>query len=153
MTKGKPPAADNIEYVPLEVTAGVLVHIGAGIYHSVAGALKELISNSYDADSPQVIISTNYPRFEQIRVVDRGLGMTSIRFKQAMRSIGSSLKGVLEPKRLTRKYDRPVIGRLGIGMLALSQICSKATIESQVEGSELKFVAELDFSQFKKKAE
>jgi hypothetical protein len=140
------------EYVPIEVTAGILIHIGAGIYHSVAGALKELVSNAYDADAPNVVITTNYPTFEQIKIVDTGDGMTPLRFRQAMRSVGSSLKGILEPSRTTKVYRRPVIGQLGIGFMALSQICDEATIESQAKGSDKKFIAKLNFREFKERA-
>jgi hypothetical protein len=142
----------TVEYVPIEVTAGILIHIGAGIYHSVAGALKELVSNAYDADAPNVVITTNYPTFEQIKIVDTGDGMTPIRFRQAMRSIGSSLKGIFEPSRTTNIFKRPVIGQLGIGFMALSQVCDEATIESQARGSKTKFVAKLNFREFKERA-
>jgi hypothetical protein len=138
--------------VPIEVTAGILVHIGAGIYHSVAGALKELVSNAYDADAPHVVITTNYPKFEQITIVDTGDGMTPSRFRQSMRSVGSSLKGIFEPSRTTKVFKRPIIGQLGIGFMALSQICDEATIESQAKGSDTKFIAELNFKEFKDKA-
>lgn len=139
------------EYVPIKVTAGILIHIGAGIYNSVAGAIKELVSNSFDADATQVLITTDYPRFQEIKVVDDGLGMTDDRFREAMRSIGTSLKGTVEPRRSSTKFKRPVIGHLGIGLMALSQVCAKAEIESQAEGSTSKFLAILDFSQFQKR--
>src|SRR6185503_3079683 len=41
----------------------------------------------------------------------------------------------------------------GIGLMALSQVCSEATIESQAEGSSTKFVGKLDFSEFKRRVE
>jgi Histidine kinase-, DNA gyrase B-, and HSP90-like ATPase len=145
MTKPKP------EYIPLRVTSGVLMHIGAGIYNSAAGAIKELVTNSYDADATEVTITTNYPLFDEIRVVDNGTGMAAERFKQAMRNIGSSLKGTLEPDRVSSKHNRSVVGHLGIGLMALSQICTLAIIESQAEDSDVKFVAELDFSDFKRR--
>lgn len=142
--KGKP-----YELIPMKVTAGVLLHIGAGIYHSVAGAIKELVSNSFDADATRVVISTDYPRFDQITVRDNGTGMTASYFTKAMRSIGSTLKGVLEPSRQTPVLERPMIGHLGIGLMALSQVCDQATIESQAAGADTKFVARLDFTQFR----
>ena len=74
------------------------------------------------------------------------------RFKLAMRNIGSSLKGTLEPDRKSKKYKRPIIGHLGIGLMALSQICDEAVIESQEAGSKEKFIAKLDFSDFKNRA-
>ncbi len=141
----------KVEYVAIKVTAGILLHIGAGIYNSVAGALKELVSNSFDADAENVLISTNYPYFDEIRVSDDGIGMSSTRLRQAMQTIGSSLKGVVDESRMSKKHNRPIIGHLGIGLMALSQVCCKAKIESQEEGSDLKFVAELDFSAFKQR--
>jgi len=139
----------HFEQIPIKVTSGVILHIGAGIYNSVAGAIKELVSNSFDADATRVVISTEYPKFEQIKVTDNGRGMTPAYFAKAMQSIGSSLKGVLEPSRITRVFKRPMIGHLGIGLMALTQVCDEATIESQAAGSESKFVARLDFSQFR----
>lgn len=143
----------QVEYIPLEVTSNILIHIGAGIYNSVAGAIKELVSNSYDADATKVVISTDYPDFEQIRVVDNGTGMSVARFKKAMYTIGSSLKGTLETRTNTEKYARPIIGQLGIGLMGLSQVCSVAIIESQLRGGDTRFVAELNFSQFKEHPE
>src|SRR5437764_6722230 len=83
-------------YVPIKVTTGILFHIGAGIYQSIAGALKELVSNSYDADATEVLISMDYPDFAQIKIVDNGSGMTKARFRQAMAAVGSSLKMILD---------------------------------------------------------
>ena len=39
-------------------------------------ALRELISNAYDADVSRVVITTDRPRFERISVQDDGLGMS-----------------------------------------------------------------------------
>lgn len=144
--------ANSIEYIPIQVTSNIFLRIGAGIYSSIAGALKELVSNSFDADATNVVVSTNYPNFDEIKVFDNGLGMSSDRFKLAMRNIGSSLKGTLEPDRKSKKYKRPIIGHLGIGLMALSQICDEAIIESQEAGSKEKFIAKLDFSDFKNRA-
>jgi hypothetical protein len=144
--------ANSIEYIPIQVTSNIFLRIGAGIYSSVAGALKELVSNSFDADATTVVISMNYPKFDEIKVFDNGLGMSPDRFKLAMRNIGSSLKGTLEPDRKSKKYKRPIIGHLGIGLMALSQICDEAIVESQEAGSTEKFIAKLDFSDFKNRA-
>jgi hypothetical protein len=139
------------QYIPIKVTAGIILHIGAGIYNSVAGALKELVSNSFDADAENVIIFTNYPQFDEIRASDDGSGMSALRLRQAMQTIGSSLKGTPDEPRISQKFKRPIIGHLGIGLMALSQVCAKARIESQEMGSVVKFIAELDFSEFKQR--
>jgi hypothetical protein len=75
--------------------------------------------------------------------------MTPSLFANAMQSIGSSLKGILQESRITQIFHRPVIGQLGIGLMALTQVCGEAEIESQSAGSDTKFVARLDFSDFR----
>lgn len=144
-------AGKKPQYIPLQVSAGILVHIGAGIYNSVAGAVKELVSNAYDADATRVTIMTNYPEFDRITVVDNGKGMTIDTFAKAMSSIGSSLKRELVPQGLTQDYHRPIIGHLGIGFMALSQVCDIAIVESQVSGSKIRFLAKLDFGSIRRK--
>ncbi len=144
-------STEGIEYIPIKVTSGVILKIGAGIYSSAAGALKELVSNSYDADATHVLISTDYPNFNEIKIVDDGSGMTVERFRIAMLNIGSSLKGSLQENQETEKFKRPIIGRLGIGLMALSQVCDEAIIESQLAGSNQKFIAKIDFSDFKRR--
>jgi hypothetical protein len=134
------------KYIPLQVSSGILLHIGAGIYNSVAGAIKELVSNAYDADASSVTIMTNYHDFDKIVVVDNGSGMTIETFSRAMGSIGSSLKRELHDEGLTPIHHRPIIGHLGIGLMALSQVCDVAIVESQVENAETRFLAKLDFS-------
>lgn len=141
-----------VEYIPLKVSAGVLLQIGAGIYNSVAAAFKELVSNAFDADASEITISTDVPRFERIKIVDDGTGMTADHFRQTIQMVGSSLKATISPSRVTPTYKRPIIGRFGIGLMALSQLCDKATIESTVKGSSTKFIAELYFTQFNKEA-
>lgn len=141
----------DIQYLPIKVNEKILLHIGRGIYPSVAGVIKELVHNAFDADAEQVVISTRYPYFDEIRVFDTGHGMSLERFKMALTSVGNSMKDTIDQRRLTKKYKRPIIGRLGIGLMALSQICDKAIIESQEPGTKTKFSAVIDFSRFRQK--
>ena len=140
----------EVEYLPIRVNEKILLEIGGGIYSSVAGAIKELVNNAFDADAEQVVISTGYPYFDEIQVLDTGHGMSLERFKMAMVSIGNSMKDTIDPSRVTNKHKRPIIGRLGIGLMALSQICDKAIIESQEPGAKTKFTALINFSQLRR---
>ena len=142
----------EIQYLPIKVNEKILLHIGRGIYPSVAGAIKELVYNAFDADAEQVVISMGYPYFDKIRVLDTGHGMSLERFKMALASVGNSMKDTIDQRRITKKYKRPIIGRLGIGLMALSQICDKAIIESQEPGAKTKFSAVIDFSRFRQKS-
>ena len=138
------------DYFPIRVSSNILLYIGSGIYHSIAGAIKELVNNSFDADASVVSIDTHYPSYETIQITDNGIGMSSNDFRHAMESIGSSIKGEFNNRNITPKYRRPIIGHLGIGLLALSQICERAIIESKQSQSKTKFHAILDFKDFQK---
>lgn len=140
---------EKAEEVPIEVSSRILRHIGRGIYRTPAAALKELISNSYDARATEVTINTGYPVFEDITVRDNGDGMTKEDFKQFITNIGLTDKvagdRIVMPK---GEKDRHFIGHFGIGLLAIGQLAKKAVITSKKRGSDRGFSAELDFEQF-----
>jgi len=138
----------EVHYLPIRVNEKILLHLGAGSYPSVAGVIKELVNNAFDADAEQVIISIGYSNFDEIRVFDTGVGMSLERFKMALVSIGNSMKDTIDQRRVTKKFRRPIIGRFGIGLIGLSQICEQVIIESQEPGAKTKFAALIDFTQF-----
>ena len=117
----------------IRVSSKILGHISAGIYRSPGGALKELISNAFDADATRVVITTNWPSFDVITCRDNGDGMTKEKFKRIMtKEIGDSNKRITNDgnnKDLTNQ-GRPIIGWLGIGMLGIAQICHEFQIIS-----------------------
>src|ERR1700680_2714410 len=78
----------------------VLARITDGIYRQPASALRELISNSYDADATEVIINTDAPRFREISVRDNGLGLSPEVLEHLVRHIGGSAKRSDEGKEL-----------------------------------------------------
>ena len=126
------------------VAASVIADISSGIYRSPANALKELISNSFDADAKNVTISTGHPEFEAMTCVDDGSGMTFEEFRKYMHAIGSSYK------RVEKDYTpsgRPKIGKIGIGILAVGQICRKFSVISST-GNGRKFEAEINLAEF-----
>jgi len=108
-----------------------LAQLSRGLYRSNATVFKELINNAYDADANSVRIDTNCPEFDYISCVDNGKGMSLEHFVKhfSEKGIGISLKrkGHLN---FTEIYQRPIIGRLGIGMTAIGQLCHSFNIES-----------------------
>lgn len=108
-----------------------IAQLSRGLYRSTATAFKELVSNAYDADAREVRIDTNYPEFDFISCVDDGIGMPLYDFKRyfSEEGIGSCIKRKNMRDR-TETYGRPIIGRLGIGMLAIGQLCRSFEIES-----------------------
>lgn len=111
-----------------------IAQLSRGLYRSTATAFKELVSNAYDADATEVRIDTNYPAFDFISCVDDGTGMPLEQFLRffSKKGIGSCIKRK-HGKDRTDIYKRPIIGRLGIGMLAIGQLCHSFEIESHYE--------------------
>lgn len=110
----------------IQVHEKALAHLSRGLYRSPASALRELVSNAWDANASVVRINTNYPNFLQLSIQDNGRGFTKEDFKNLMEGgIGNSQKRSEEAP-----STRPVIGRLGIGLLGIAQICPSFTISS-----------------------
>ena len=79
-------------------------------------------------------ITTNYPKFFQIAVEDNGAGFTREEFTAIMGGgIGNSQK---RPQNVATINDRPVIGRLGIGLLGIAQVCLGFRIVSRPKGKD-----------------
>src|ERR1039458_9098628 len=76
----------------LKTDQKVLARITDGIYRQPASALRELISNSYDADATEVMIFTDAPRFKELSVRDDGVGLSPEILEHLVRHIGGSAK-------------------------------------------------------------
>jgi hypothetical protein len=117
---------------PIRVSEKALGHLSRGLYRSPASALRELVSNAFDAGASTVTIGTTPPSFTRITVEDDGVGFTKTEFERLMDGgIGNSRKRDAGPVQTVNGRRRPVIGRLGIGMLGIAQICEAFTVVSQ----------------------
>lgn len=126
MNTAKPNDNGNIRVADI-----TLAQLSRGLYKSTASVFKELVSNAHDADATEVRINTNYPEFDFISCVDNGQGMLLKEFRRYFsdEGIGSCIKRK-HLKNTTDIYKRPIIGKLGIGMLAIAQLCDSFQIES-----------------------
>ncbi|HHT9138056.1 MAG TPA: ATP-binding protein [Candidatus Wunengus sp. YC60] len=144
--------AKNTEVHTIEVSARLLRHISRGIYRTPAGALKELVSNAYDAGADKVTINSGYPIFEKIVIKDNGSGMSKKVFIKIIKRIGLSDKVAGTEFRMPgSKGNRVMVGHYGIGLLAIGQLCKKVIITSKTEKSTEGFEATIDFEQFEVK--
>ena len=66
--------------------------ITLGLYREPASAIRELISNAYDADATTVTIDMNAPLFDRIVVKDDGNGMSAEVVDYLVHHVGGSLK-------------------------------------------------------------
>src|SRR5207245_7200387 len=134
----------------IKLSAKVFGHISQGMYRTPAGAIKELISNAFDADAEFVKFHTNFPTFKSFSCEDNGSGIALKEFKRLMnRGFGTSEKRSHDHA-ITQKYKRPVIGRLGIGILSLAQICTELQTVSHHRKSSTAFEATIRFPAYTK---
>jgi len=131
----------------------VLARITDGIYRQPSSALRELISNAYDADATEVVIETDAPKFETIKISDNGNGMTREALSNLIHNIGGSLKrtatentfGVVdtEDPTLSPTLKRKLIGKIGIGLFAVSQLTHHFQIITKRKGDNFRLVADV----------
>lgn len=136
----------------LQASERVIARVTDGIYRQPASALRELISNAWDADASNVTILTDAPRFSRIYVRDDGAGMTHESLSHLLKNIGGSLKRREEGRQIgvTNAVDvertpggRPLIGKIGIGLFSISQLSRRFQIITKVKGSNYRLLAEV----------
>lgn len=102
--------------LPITVSREIVPHLSIGLYRNFARAIKELISNSYDAGSTEVKIKLDLEeKPSKIIVRDNGLGMNKKDIEEKFLNIGT-------PTPLTEDIDelgRKRIGTFGIGCLSV----------------------------------
>jgi hypothetical protein len=141
-------------YVDTKLTTDerVLARITDGIYRQPASALRELISNAYDADAAEVIIQTDAPRFEQISVRDNGSGLTPEVLEHLIQHIGGSAKRASDGKDLGVTSDddenlspggRKLIGKLGIGLFSVAQFTRHFLIITKTKDDPFRTVVDI----------
>lgn len=141
---------------PIETTlttdARVLARVTDGIYRQPSSALRELISNAYDADATEVIILTDAPRFDQISVRDNGRGLSPEILEYLIKHIGGSAKHNEDGKSLgitSQKNEnqspggRQLIGKLGIGLFSVAQFTRHFLIITKTKGDGYRTVADI----------
>ncbi|MBX7136298.1 MAG: ATP-binding protein [Fimbriimonadaceae bacterium] len=136
----------------LSTSDRVLRRVTDGVYREPWAALRELISNAYDADATEVVIDTDRPRFGQISIRDNGMGFTDTALASMIKSIGGSPKrnaagitlGVTDQDDFTLSpKGRKLIGKLGIGLFAVSQLTHEFQIITKRAGDDTRTIADV----------
>ena len=148
---------DHIVQTTLQTNEQVIARVTDGIYRQPASAIRELISNAYDADATRVLIKTDVPRFERIAIQDDGAGMTPQVLAHLLFNIGGSAKRneAGEDLGITSKDDpsrspkgRRLIGKIGIGLFSVSQLTHSFQIITKTKGDGHRTVATVTLRQF-----
>ena len=151
----------STDQTPVETTLRtderVLARVTDGIYRQPGSALRELISNAYDADAQSVIIKMDRPRFDRITIEDDGTGMTPAALARLVHHIGGSAKRTTEGAELGITDDddplrspggRRLIGRIGIGLFSVAQLTQRFQIITKVKGDAFRTVATVVLRQY-----
>lgn len=136
----------------LKTSDRVIARVTDGIYRQPSSALRELISNAWDADAQNVTILTDAPRFSRIYVRDDGAGMSYETLSRLLHNIGGSAKrrdegqalGVTaadDPERTPK--GRLLIGKIGIGLFSISQLARRFRIVTKIAGADYRLSAEV----------
>ncbi|MFB0556034.1 MAG: ATP-binding protein [Phycisphaerae bacterium] len=133
------------QVVHMKVAAQIVQHLSKGIYSNPANCIKELINNSFDADATKVTVRAR-PEFDTFSITDDGEGMNYKDFDKKFLWISRSDK---RDSGLLTSSGRPKIGKIGIGFIAVSEICNKMTVISSRKGEAFKFQADINFGKFK----
>lgn len=131
---GDPANEGKVVQTRLQASDRVIARVTDGIYRQPAAALRELISNAWDADASSVTILTDAPRFSRIYVRDDGIGMTHETLSRLLKHIGGSPKRRDEGRKLGISSEtdiertpggRLLIGKIGIGLFSISQLARR----------------------------
>jgi hypothetical protein len=111
----------------MTVDLSVLESLGINLYSNAAAVLSELVANAYDADATQVDIDWKNGS-DEIVVVDDGTGMNVKELNERFLKVGYKKRaneGFKSPK-----FDRPFMGRKGIGKLSVFSIAKTVFVYS-----------------------
>ena len=113
----------------MTITLNVLNHLGINLYSNVPSVLSEIVANSWDADAQNVHVQLLEDR---IVIIDDGIGMSEDDINRKYLSVG-------HPKResgnqVSKKHNRPYMGRKGIGKLSMFSIARKIDVITKKDG-------------------
>jgi hypothetical protein len=149
--------SEHVVSTTLRTDERVIARVTDGIYRQPASAIRELISNAYDADATRVVVKTDAPRFSRMSVEDNGHGMSPEVLAHLLFHIGGSAKRSDIGKGLgvTAQNDpskspggRKLIGKIGIGLFSVSQLTHTFQIITKVKGDAYRTIATVALKQY-----
>lgn len=119
-------------------------HLGLRMYSTLAPALAEIISNSYDADAENVVItlSEEYGAPKEIKIEDDGIGLSFDEIKNKFLVIGRNRR--IEGDLPSMKFKRLPTGKKGLGKLALFGLAKTITVTTKQNNKLNEFVLDWD---------
>lgn len=129
--------------LPFKVKKEVVSHLSLGLYRNFARAIKELVSNSYDAGATEVKIKLDLDK-EEIIIRDNGKGMNLEDVGDRFLSIGF----VREIENAVDELGRKRIGTFGIGCLSVFPYCNTIHVITKKRGEDELIELTIDAQRF-----
>lgn len=135
----------NLDKWPKTITVDkrIVGILSVSTYKNFPRALKEIITNSYDADALDVFIEIDVMN-ETITIEDNGKGMNAEDFSFYLRIAGKDRKKNKNETELGRK----IIGQFGVGFLSVFPFFKNYSIESSKAGSDKVLHAQIPLSNY-----
>ena len=124
---------NNTHDFEFKVDVNVINHLGVGLYSSTPAALTELVANAWDADATLVRLTVD-PAGRSICIEDNGHGMSAADTQSKFLKVGYSRRRHSVNKEKSDSGLRRVMGRKGIGKLAMFALASEISVSSQASG-------------------
>lgn len=120
-------------------------HLGLRMYSTLAPALAEIISNSYDADATNVIMTLIEDKGnpKEIRIEDDGEGISYEGINNKFLVIGRNRRDD-DGDKPSAKYKRMPTGKKGLGKLALFGLAKTITVTTVQAGKLNELVLDWD---------
>lgn len=125
----------------MTLSLNVLKHLGLGLYSNVAAVLSEVVANAWDADAEHVSISIDSDA-GRVTIQDDGHGMSIDDANHKYLHVGYERRN--EGEAFTPIFERPVMGRKGIGKLSLFSIARTVEVHSVGDNGKHGFTMDSD---------
>ena len=120
----------------MKVSLGTIDDLGVKLYSGFPAALAELVANAWDADATRVDIDTSN---DKVVITDNGHGMSRDDIQNKYLTVGYRRRDH-DGEEKTPEHKRAVMGRKGIGRLALFSIANQIKVHSVKNGEKIGLV-------------
>lgn len=115
------------------IDLNVLNHLGLNLYTNTPAVLTEIVSNAWDADATEVHIEVDSNK-GTITIADNGHGMNADDVECKFLNVGYARR---DDNRKQSPSGRNVMGRKGIGKLAMFSLANEVSIFTKSENDEV----------------
>lgn len=115
------------------IDLNVLNHLGLNLYTNTPAVLTEIVSNAWDADATEVYIDVDTEN-STITIADNGHGMNADDVERKFLNVGYARR---DDNRKKSPSGRNVMGRKGIGKLAMFSLADEVSVFTKTENDEV----------------